>query len=52
MGLTAGFAVAVLFLMVSAWLIYNDHDIAGIVLGSFDLVALTSVFVVGPRYGG
>ena len=27
MGLAAGFIVAVLFLVVSAWLIYNDHDI-------------------------
>ena len=51
MGLAAGFIVAVLFLVVSAWLIYNDHDIAGIVLGSFDLVALTAVFVLGRRNG-
>ena len=52
MGLAAGFIVAVLFLLVSAWLIYNDHDIAGTVLGSFDLVALTAVFVLGRRNGG
>ncbi len=51
MGLAAGFAVAVLFLIVSAWLIYNGHDIAGTVLGSFDLVALTAVFVLGRRDG-
>lgn len=50
-GLAAGFAVAVLFLIVSAWLIYNDHDAAGAVLGSFDLVALTAVFVLGRRNG-
>lgn len=48
-GLAAGFAVAVLFLMAAAWLIYNDHDIAGVVLGSFDIVALTAVFVLGRR---
>ncbi len=51
MGLAAGFVVAVLFLIVSAWLIHNDHDIAGAVLGSFDLVALTAVFVLGRRNG-
>ncbi len=37
MGLAAGFAVAVLFLIVSAWLIYNGHDIAGTILGTLDL---------------
>lgn len=52
MGLAAGFVVAVLFLVVSAWLIYNDHDIAGAVLGTVDLVALTAVFVLGRRNGG
>lgn len=51
LGLAAGFAVAVLFLVVSAWLISNGHDIAGVVLGSFDLVALTAVFVLGRRNG-
>ena len=51
MGLAAGFAVAVLFLVVSAWLINNGHDVAGAVLGSFDLVALTAVFVLGRRNG-
>lgn len=49
MGLATGFAVAVLFLVVSAWLISNDHDVAGAVLGSVDLVALTAVFVLGRR---
>lgn len=51
MGLAAGFVVAVLFLVVSAWLINNGHDVAGAVLGSFDLVALTAVFVLGRRNG-
>lgn len=49
LGLVAGFAIAVLFLIVSAWLIRNGHDVAGVVLGSFDLVALTAVFVLGRR---
>lgn len=51
MGLAAGFVVSVLFLVVSAWLINNGHDVAGAVLGSFDLVALTAVFVLGRRNG-
>ena len=51
MGLAAGFVVAVLFLVVSAWLINHGHDVAGAVLGSFDLVALTAVFVLGRRNG-
>ena len=51
LGLGAGFAIAVLFLAVSAWLIYNGHSVAGVVLGSFDLVALTAVFVLGRHNG-
>jgi uncharacterized membrane protein len=46
-GLIAGVFIAVLFLAVSAWLIFTGHDIAGTVLGSVDLVALVTVFVVG-----
>ena len=48
-GLGAGFAVAVMCLAVSAWLINNGHDVAGVILGSFDIVALTAVFVLGRR---
>ncbi len=48
-GLGAGFTVAVLCLAVSAWLINNGHSVAGIILGSFDIVALTAVFVLGRR---
>ncbi len=48
-GLAAGFVVAVLFLMVAAWLINGGHEVAGVILGSFDLVALTAVFVLGRR---
>lgn len=49
MGLAAGLLVAVLFLVVSAWLINDGHDVAGAVIGSVDLVALTAVFVLGRR---
>ena len=51
MGLAAGFLIAVLFLVVSAWLIGDGHEVAGAVIGSFDLVALTAVFVLGRRDG-
>lgn len=50
-GLVAGFIVAVLFLGVAAWLISSGHGVAGTVLGSVDLVALTAVFVLSHRNG-
>ncbi len=46
-GLVAGFAVAVLFLLVAAWLINGGREVAGVILGTVDLVALTAVFVLG-----
>lgn len=46
-GLWVGFAVAVLFLAASVWLILTDHGVYGAVLGTVDLVALVTVFVVG-----
>lgn len=49
LGLAAGLIVAVLFLVVAAWLINNGHDLAGTVLATFDLVALAAVFVLGRR---
>ena len=50
-GLAAGFVVALMFLGVAAWLIINGHEVAGAILGSFDLAALTAVFVLGHRSG-
>lgn len=50
-GLVTGFFVAVLFLGVAAWLINDGHEVAGTVLGSFDLVGLVAVFVLGRRNG-
>ena len=50
-GLAAGFVVAVLFLGVAAWLINDGHEVAGTVLGSFDLVGLVAVFVLGRSNG-
>ncbi len=48
-GLWAGAAIAVLGLVVSAWLISEGHDAAGAILGSFDLAGLVAVFVLGRR---
>ena len=48
-GLCVGALIAILGLVLSAWLINNDHDFAGTVLGSFDLVGLVTVFVIGRR---
>jgi uncharacterized membrane protein len=48
-GQLIGFLVAVAFLAVSAWLINGGEPLAGVILGSVDLVALVTVFVVGRR---
>lgn len=42
-----GFAIAMIFLIASVILIILSHEVAGTVLGSVDLVALVSVFVIG-----
>lgn len=49
MGLVAGFAIAVLFLAASVWLIRDGHSVEGAVLGSIDMVALVALFVIGRR---
>lgn len=48
-GLLAGFLISVLFLCAAVWLVLADHDTAGIILGSVDLVGLVTVFVLGRR---
>ncbi|MDE0133736.1 MAG: DUF2335 domain-containing protein [Acidimicrobiaceae bacterium] len=48
-GLIAGFAIAVLFLAGSVWLISNGYSVEGTVLGSIDLVALVALFVMSRR---
>jgi uncharacterized membrane protein len=47
-----GFIIAISFLVVSGFLINQGHTVAGTVIGSVDLVALTTVFVVGQRSQG
>lgn len=39
--------IVILVLIASSILVYTDHDVAGGVLGAIDLVALSSVFVIG-----
>ena len=46
-GLFLGFAISVVFIGASLWLVLKGHAVAGTVLGSLDLVALASVFVIG-----
>jgi uncharacterized membrane protein len=50
MGQCYAFGIAVLFLIVSAALIYTGHDWAGGILGTVDLVALATVFVTGKYF--
>ena len=49
-GLVAGFAVAMSLVGASAYLITAGHDISGTIVGSFDIVGLVSVFVIGRVY--
>ena len=41
----AGFIVALAFLVVSGFLIYEGHDVAGTTLGTIDIVSLVSTFL-------
>jgi uncharacterized membrane protein len=44
-----GFIIAISFLVASAVLVALGYSVAGTIIGSVDLVALTTVFVVGRR---
>lgn len=44
-----GFIICFLFLGVSAALILSGHDVSGTILGTVDIVALVSLFVLGKR---
>ncbi len=46
-GLWTGFAISVIALGLAALLVLKGHDWAGVSLGTIDLVALASVFVIG-----
>src|SRR6266487_5498875 len=44
-----GFIIAISFLVVAGVLVGLGHSVAGTIIGSVDLVGLTTVFVVGQR---
>lgn len=48
-GQLLGFIIGTLVILVSGALIYTDHDVAGGVLGSLDLIGLVSIFVLGKK---
>jgi len=50
-GLWTGAFIAVLGLVIAGLLINDGHEAAGVILGSFDLVGLVAVFVLGRRNG-
>lgn len=49
LGLISGFAIAVIALVGSGYLIMQGHDIAGAILGTGSLASLVSVFVIGKN---
>jgi hypothetical protein len=48
-GLVTGFLIGLAGLGAATWMVILNHDTAGIIIGSADLVALVSVFVYGKR---
>ncbi|MET9002745.1 hypothetical protein [Amycolatopsis sp. NPDC004169] len=48
-GMIFAFVLAVLFLAASVLLIMNDHEVSGTILGTVDLVALVTVFIMGRQ---
>ncbi|MFW2600176.1 DUF2335 domain-containing protein [Aliarcobacter butzleri] len=49
LGLISGFAIAIIALVGSGYLIMQGHDVAGAVLGTGSLASLVSVFVYGKK---
>ena len=48
-GLILGFFVTMAFLAAAVFLIERGHDVSGTILGTVDIVALVTVFVLGRR---
>lgn len=48
-GLVIGFLVTISFLIASVYLVINNHETAGTIIGTVDLVGLVSVFVIGVK---
>lgn len=51
-GQILGFLIALAFLAAAVFLVQDGHAVAGIILGTVDLVALVSVFVYSARTAG
>jgi hypothetical protein len=49
-GLVSAFVITLSFLGVSAWLIHDNHGLAGTILATVDLVALVTVFIIGKPH--
>ncbi len=49
-GLFLGFFISMAFLYAAYNLTAKGHDVAGIILGTVDLVALVSIFVLGKKF--
>ena len=47
--MTLGFIIAVLGLCISAFLIYNKHEVGGTILGTADIGSLVSIFVYSTK---
>jgi hypothetical protein len=50
-GIISAFVLSLAFLGCSTWLIAQDHDMGGTILGTIDLVALVTVFVTRQHTG-
>lgn len=48
-GQLLGFSIGIVALLVSGFLIYTGHDLAGGALGTVDIVGLVAVFVIGQN---
>jgi len=46
-GQNYGFIIAITVILISAGLIFTGHGVEGTILGTLDLVALVSIFVIG-----
>lgn len=46
-GQNYAFIIVIIVLLASVWLIYIGKEISGTILGSVDLVALATVFIIG-----
>jgi uncharacterized membrane protein len=49
LGLWLGFIIALAFLLTSAFLILNGHELVGGIIGAVDIVALVTAFIYGSN---